>query len=283
VIRLPSLGRSGQAGPADAPARTSDGLPQPGHGRQPAPHEVIVVRKVVKTYALGEIAVHALRGVSVAIDRGDFVAIMGASGSGKSTLMNILGCLDLPTSGRYLLDGVDVRGMTEDELADVRNRKIGFVFQSFNLIPRTSALANVELPMVYAGMKPKDRRRRAERALQIVGLSDRLDHMPSELSGGQQQRVAVARAIATNPAILLADEPTGNLDTSATHEVMDVFSQLNAGGRTVILITHEDEVARYAKRIVRLRDGEIIDDHRLSPVDGPPPHYRSRVESRGAS
>ncbi|HVN50083.1 MAG TPA: ABC transporter ATP-binding protein [Acidimicrobiales bacterium] len=281
MIRLPSRGRSGQPGPSDAPAPAGDALPQPGRARQPAPHEVIVVRKVVKTYTLGEIAVHALRGVSLAIDRGDFVAIMGASGSGKSTLMNILGCLDLPTSGRYLLDGVDVRGMTEDELADVRNRKIGFVFQSFNLIPRTSALANVELPMVYAGMKPKDRRRRAERALQIVGLSDRLDHMPSELSGGQQQRVAVARAIATNPAIILADEPTGNLDTSATHEVMDVFSQLNAGGRTVILITHEDEVARYAKRVVRLRDGEIVDDHRLSAVDGPPPYYRSRVESRG--
>jgi putative ABC transport system ATP-binding protein len=215
----------------------------------------------------------------MAIEHGDFVAVMGASGSGKSTLMNIIGCLDLPTSGRYLLDGVDVRGMSEDELADVRNRKIGFVFQSFNLIPRTTALANVELPMVYAGMKQKPRRRRAERALEVVGLSDRLDHMPSELSGGQQQRVAVARAIATNPAIILADEPTGNLDTVATHEVMDVFSRLNSGGRTVVLITHEEEVARYAKRVIRLRDGEVVDDHRLSPVDGPPPYYRSRGAS----
>ena len=257
-------------------------LPQPA-AKPPAPRDVIVVRKVVKTYVLGEIEVHALRGVSMAIERGDFVAIMGASGSGKSTLMNILGCLDLPTSGRYLLDAVDVRGMSEDELADVRNRKIGFVFQSFNLIPRTTALANVELPMVYAGMKPKARRGRAERALEIVGLSDRLHHMPSELSGGQQQRVAVARAIATNPAIILADEPTGNLDTAATREVMDVFSRLNAQGRTVILITHEDEVARHAKRIVRLRDGEIVDDHRTSPVEGPPPHYLSRTESGGGS
>jgi len=242
------------------------------------------VRRVVKTYALGEIAVHALRGVSMTIERGDFVAIMGASGSGKSTLMNIIGCLDLPTSGRYLLDNVDVRGMSEDELADVRNRKIGFVFQSFNLIPRTTALANVELPMVYAGMSKKRRRQRAEKALARVGLADRMNHLPSELSGGQQQRVAVARAIGTNPAIVLADEPTGNLDSTATHEVMAVFSQLNAEGRTVVLITHEDEVARHAKRIIRLRDGEIIDDHRVSPVDGPPPMYRGTAVARqGAS
>jgi putative ABC transport system ATP-binding protein len=248
------------------------------------PREVILVRRVVKTYSLGEIEVHALRGVSMAVDRGDFLAIMGASGSGKSTLMNIIGCLDLPTSGRYMLDGVDVRGMSEDELADVRNRKIGFVFQSFNLIPRTSALANVELPMVYAGMPKKRRRQRAEWALARVGLADRMQHLPSELSGGQQQRVAVARAIATNPAMILADEPTGNLDSAATREVMDVFSQLNAEGRTVVLITHEDEVAAHAKRIVRLRDGEVIDDHRTSPVDGPPPHYRSSaVATRGAS
>ena len=265
------LSRSGSA-----PARVDKALTRP--------REVIVVRKVVKTYALGEIEVHALRGVSLAIDRGDFVAIMGASGSGKSTLMNIIGCLDLPTTGRYLLDGVDVRGMGEDELADVRNRKIGFVFQSFNLIPRTSALANVELPMVYAGMPKKRRRQRAERALERVGLSDRVHHLPSELSGGQQQRVAVARAIATNPAIILADEPTGNLDSSATAEVMDVFSELNAEGRTVVLITHEDDVAKHAKRIIRLRDGSVIDDHRAAPVDGPPPHHRGgAVTARGAS
>jgi putative ABC transport system ATP-binding protein len=224
--------------------------------------EVIVVQHVMKTYTLGEIDVHALNDVSLTIRRGDFVAIMGASGSGKSTLMNILGCLDLPTCGRYLLDGVDVRGMVRDELADVRNRKIGFVFQSFNLIPRTSALANVELPMVYAGMARRRRRARAEKALARVGLGDRMHHLPSELSGGQQQRVAVARAIVTNPAILLADEPTGNLDTTATTEVMGVFTQLNAEGRTVVLITHEDDVAAYAKRVIRLRDGQIVEDRR---------------------
>jgi putative ABC transport system ATP-binding protein len=284
VIRLPNrTARAATAGGADAtPARAA--APVRADGTPARPREVIHVRRVTKTYTLGEIEVHALRGVSLAIERGDFVAVMGASGSGKSTLMNIIGCLDLPTTGRYLLDGVDVRGMEEDALADVRNRKIGFVFQSFNLIPRTTALANVELPMVYAGLAKKDRRRRAEKALARVGLSDRMAHMPSELSGGQQQRVAVARAIATNPAIILADEPTGNLDSSAAQEVMDVFSRLNAEGRTVVLITHEDEVASHAKRIVRLRDGEIIDDHRTSRVDGPPPHFRSRASvGRGAS
>jgi putative ABC transport system ATP-binding protein len=232
--------------------------------------EVIVVQHVMKTYTLGEIDVHALDDVSLTIQRGDFVAIMGASGSGKSTLMNILGCLDLPTRGRYLLDDVDVRGMARDELADVRNRKIGFVFQSFNLIPRTSALANVELPMVYAGMGRRRRRARAERALARVGLGDRMHHLPSELSGGQQQRVAVARAIVTNPAIVLADEPTGNLDTTATAEVMAIFTQLNAEGRTVVLITHEDDVAAYAQRVVRLRDGQIVDDRRHGPGTAAP-------------
>jgi putative ABC transport system ATP-binding protein len=284
VIRLPSrTARAATASRADAtPARAA--APVRADGTPARPREVILVRRVTKTYTLGAIEVHALRGVSLAIERGDFVAVMGASGSGKSTLMNIIGCLDLPTTGRYLLDGVDVRGMEEDALADVRNRKIGFVFQSFNLIPRTTALANVELPMVYAGLAKKDRRRRAEKALARVGLSDRMAHMPSELSGGQQQRVAVARAIATNPAIVLADEPTGNLDSTAAKEVMDVFSQLNAEGRTVVLITHEDDVASHAKRIVRLRDGEIIDDHRTSRVDGPPPHFRSRAsDGRGAS
>jgi putative ABC transport system ATP-binding protein len=220
-----------------------DGLPaadedssQPGDGGAPA---VIDVRNVTKTYALGDIAVHALQGVSVRIERGDFVAIMGASGSGKSTLMNILGCLDLPTDGQYLLDGVDVRGMSEDELSDVRNRKIGFVFQSFNLIPRTEAIVNVELPLVYGGIRSRvGRRYRAELAMAQVGLSDRHHHLPSELSGGQQQRVAVARALATNPALLLADEPTGNLDTKSTAEVLAMFGQLNAEGRTIVMITH---------------------------------------------
>jgi len=245
-------------------------------------HDVLVVAKVTKTYALGEIEVHALRGVSLSIERGDFVAIMGASGSGKSTLMNILGCLDLPTTGRYLLDGVDVRGMDTDQLADVRNRKIGFVFQSFNLIPRTPALANVELPMVYAGLSKKARRRRAERALRRVGLADRVEHLPSELSGGQQQRVAVARAIATNPAIILADEPTGNLDSAATQEVMDVFVELNAEGRTVVVITHEEEVAAHATRVLRLRDGQIIDDQRQRPIAGGDHHRRLTEHERTA-
>jgi putative ABC transport system ATP-binding protein len=237
-----------------------------------------MVRHLVKTYTIGEIDVHALRDVSMNINRGDFVAIMGASGSGKSTLMNILGCLDLPSHGRYLLDGVDVAHMERDELADIRNRKIGFVFQSFNLIPRVSALANVELPMVYAGMGKRQRRSRAEHALRRVGLADRVHHLPSELSGGQQQRVAVARAIATNPAIVLADEPTGNLDTAATAEVMGILGQLNAEGRTVILITHEPEVAAVAKRVIRLRDGVIIDDHCQQPV-APSPAGRDLVKS----
>ncbi len=187
---------------------------------------MIQVDQLVKTYELGEIEVHALQGVSLRIDRGDFVAIMGASGSGKSTLMNILGCLDLPTRGRYLLDGVDVRRHDDEDLAIIRNRKIGFVFQSFNLIPRTSALANVELPMIYAGVRKAERRERAEAALARVGLADRANHMPSELSGGQQQRAAVARAIATNPPLILADEPTGNLDSHSTHEVLEVFDAL---------------------------------------------------------
>jgi putative ABC transport system ATP-binding protein len=223
---------------------------------------VISLRRVVKSYAMGEITVHALQGVSIDIYPGEYVAVMGASGSGKSTLMNILGCLDIPSKGRYLLDSVDVRYLDDNELADIRNRKIGFIFQSFNLIPRTSAIENVELPLVYAGVKGKERRRLAARALHTVGLGDRVRHLPSELSGGQQQRVAVARAIVTNPAIVLADEPTGNLDTHSTAEVLSVFDRLNQEGRTVIMITHEDDVAAHAGRIIRLRDGEVIDDRR---------------------
>jgi putative ABC transport system ATP-binding protein len=238
---------------------------------EPRRRPVIVLQDVVKTYETGTIAVHALRGVSLTFDRGDYIAIMGASGSGKSTLMNIVGCLDVPTTGRYLLDGVDVRLVEEAELARVRNRKIGFVFQSFNLIPRNSALRNVELPLVYAGMRGKERRQAAERALAAVGLANRANHIPSELSGGQQQRVAVARAIVTNPALILADEPTGNLDSEATGEVMSVFDRLNSEGRTIVLITHEPDVAAHAKRVVRLRDGHVVEDHRQSSVAGAPP------------
>jgi putative ABC transport system ATP-binding protein len=224
------------------------------------PKPVIAVRNLTKTYSMGAVEVRALRGVSLVVERGDFVAIMGASGSGKSTLMNILGCLDGPTTGQYELDGVDVRALDETELAYVRNRKIGFVFQSYNLIPRTSAVANVELPLMYGGMKRAERRRIALLALEAVGLGDRTDHLPSELSGGQQQRVAVARALATRPAMILADEPTGNLDSESTREVLDIFARLNQRGRTVVLITHEGDVAAYARRIVRLRDGLVVSD-----------------------
>ncbi|MGH9077369.1 MAG: ABC transporter ATP-binding protein [Acidimicrobiales bacterium] len=220
---------------------------------------------------MGEVEVHALRAVSLTIERGDFVAIMGSSGSGKSTLMHIVGCLDVPSRGRYWLDGLDVRGLDEATLARVRNRRIGFVFQSFNLVPRTTALANVELPLVYAGLGRQSRRQRSLAALAAVGLGDRMGHLPSEMSGGQQQRVAVARAIATNPALILADEPTGNLDSRTTDEILGLFSQLNAHGRTVVLITHEPEVARACKRIIRLSDGQVVSDDRRVAVAGPPP------------
>jgi len=234
---------------------------------------VIVLEDVSKVYRLGPIAVHALRGISLEIEHGDLVAVMGSSGSGKSTLMNIIGCLDLPTSGRYLLDGVDVRDYPEDELADVRNRRIGFVFQSFNLVPRSSALANVELPLAYGGVPRTQRRPRAEWALAEVGLADRAGHQPSELSGGQQQRTALARALVTNPSVLLADEPTGNLDTVSTSEILRIFGRLNYEGRTIILITHEEEVTSHAKRIVWLSDGRVVDDTRVCPVDAPPPNF----------
>jgi putative ABC transport system ATP-binding protein len=232
---------------------------------------VISVHDVSKTYSLGEIAVHALRGVTLEIERGDFVAIMGSSGSGKSTLMNILGCLDIPSDGRYEIDGVDVSHMDEDDLSDLRNRKIGFIFQSFNLVPRTSALVNVELPLAYAGLRGSERRRRAEGALRSVGMGHRLQHEPAELSGGQQQRVAVARAIVTNPSLILADEPTGNLDSHSTEEVLRIFARLNEEGRTVVLITHEPDVAEQTKRVIRLSDGEVVEDRRRLGVCDPPP------------
>ncbi|NJC71701.1 ABC transporter ATP-binding protein [Planosporangium thailandense] len=226
-------------------------------------HPVLEVRNLVKVYGEGEAQVRALRGVSLTVERGDYVAIMGSSGSGKSTLMNILGCLDTPTSGRYLLDGVDVSRLDDRQLALVRNRRIGFVFQAFNLIPRTSAVSNVELPLAYAGMKAAERRRRALAALGMVGLADRADHEPNQLSGGQQQRVAVARALVTAPALVLADEPTGNLDTRSTADVLAVLDRLNRSGRTIVLITHEDDVARHAKRLIRLVDGQIVHDEVL--------------------
>jgi putative ABC transport system ATP-binding protein len=236
-----------------------------------AARPVIGLRRIVKTYVMGDVEVHALRGVTLVVERGDFVAIMGASGSGKSTMMNIIGCLDVPSRGQFFLDGIDVRTLDEAALSRVRNRKIGFVFQSYNLVPRTTALRNVELPMLYAGVKSRERRARAKAALELVGLGDRLTHMPNEMSGGQQQRVALARAIVTNPALVLADEPTGNLDTVTSAEVMQMFSRLNAGGRTIVVITHEEDIAAYAKRTVRLRDGLIVEDKRRTPVEAPPP------------
>jgi putative ABC transport system ATP-binding protein len=234
---------------------------------------VIALWRVEKDYASGDNVVHALRKISLVVEPGDFVAVMGASGSGKSTLMNVIGCLDVPSRGYYWLDGVDVRSLDEAALARVRSRKIGFVFQAFNLIPRTSALENVELPLVYAGLKAVERRQRALAALAAVGLSGREHHLPSALSGGQQQRVAIARAVVTNPSLLLADEPTGNLDSHSQAEVMDLFSQVSAAGRTIVLITHEHDVAEYAKRVVEIRDGKIIDDRRVVPVGAPPPAF----------
>jgi len=229
-------------------------------------HPVLDVRSLTKVYGEGEATVHALRGVSLTVARGEYVAIMGSSGSGKSTLMNIIGCLDIPTTGKYLLDSVDVSKLTDRQLALVRNRLIGFVFQAFNLIPRTSAVANVELPLAYSGIHARERRRRAMRALETVGLADRYDHEPNLLSGGQQQRVAVARALVTEPALLLADEPTGNLDSHSTEDVLTVFDELRAAGRTIVLITHEPEVGARADRLIRLFDGQIQSDVRQDAV-----------------
>ncbi len=272
------------------PAAAPDSAPDSGPVAAPP---VIQIRRLTKSYGHGDATVHALRGpsdpqtgepegVSLDIEQGDFVAVMGSSGSGKSTLMNILGCLDIPTAGRYLLDGIDVGHLDEGQLSLVRNRKIGFIFQSFNLVPRTTALAQVELPLAYAGVRAAERRNRALAALSLVGLSDRAGHKPNELSGGQQQRVAVARALVTAPAMLLADEPTGNLDSHSTEEVLAIIDGLNATGRTVVLITHEDEVARHAKRVLRLVDGQVISDVRQGPAAGPPPVLAAQLQQRAA-
>jgi len=236
---------------------------------------VIALRNVTKTYGEGETVVHAVAGVTLDVERGDYVAIMGASGSGKSSLMNIIGCLDMPSRGTYHLDGVDVRRLVDRQLSLIRNRKIGFVFQSFNLIARTTAMSNVELPLAYAGVPKADRRTRARAALEQVGLGVRLAHTPAQLSGGQQQRVAVARAIVSEPVLLLADEPTGALDSRSTVEVLALFDELSAAGRTIVVITHEDEVAHHAKRVLRMRDGLIASDERQAGVHDLPPRYRA--------
>jgi putative ABC transport system ATP-binding protein len=225
---------------------------------------VVALEDITRVFSLGDVEVHALRGVSLTIERGEFVAIMGSSGSGKSTLMNVVGCLDRPTAGRYRLDGQDVSTQSRTQLAKTRNRTIGFVFQSFNLLARTSALENVELPLLYAGLSTKERRARATKALQRVGLGERLSHLPNQLSGGQQQRVAIARALVTQPSLLLADEPTGALDTKTSEEVMTLLSSLE--DITVVLVTHEHDVAAWAQRVVTLRDGRIVTDVRQTPV-----------------
>ena len=226
----------------------------------------IVITKVTKIYKMGALEVAALRGVSFAIERGEYVAIMGPSGSGKSTLMNLIGCLDRPTSGEYVLDGTSVGSLDDNALAAIRLRKLGFVFQGFNLLARTNAIKNVALPLFYAGISQRERERRAERMLSEVGLGDRGNHKPNELSGGQQQRVAIARALVNDPAVLLADEPTGNLDSTTSAEIMELFRQLTAVGRTIIMVTHDPETARNAKRVIRLRDGLIVSDEVTEPL-----------------
>ena len=230
---------------------------------------VLELRGIEQTYGTGEAAVYALRGIDLSVDRGDYLAIMGPSGSGKSTLMNLLGCLDIATAGQYLLGGVDVHELDDRQLAKVRNKQIGFVFQSFNLIQRMTALANVELPLIYGGVKRAQRRELALEALDLVGLADRVDHRPIALSGGQQQRVAIARALVTSPTIVLADEPTGNLDSQSTDDVLGILDSLSQAGRTIVVITHEDAVGSHAARVVSIRDGLLVADRRNRPLGAP--------------
>jgi putative ABC transport system ATP-binding protein len=232
---------------------------------------IIKVVNIAKTYVVGTETIHALRSVNMEIYKNEYVALMGSSGSGKSTLMNVLGCLDTPSSGEYFLNGINVAKMTDNELADIRNRQIGFVFQSFNLLPRSTALDNVALPLIYAGIGKEEREARAFEALKSVGLDERVTHRPNELSGGQRQRVAVARALVTNPAIILADEPTGNLDSKTSEEIMELFAEIHRKGNTVILVTHEEDIARHAHRIIRLKDGSV-------ESDGPNPTPKVKIE-----
>ena len=223
---------------------------------------LIELKDIMKTYVMGDNVVHALNHVDVTIDYGEFTSIMGASGSGKSTMMNILGCLDRPTSGEYFLDGKEIAGYNDDELAHTRNAKIGFVFQNFNLLPKLTAQANVALPLIYAGVSEEERMERAKKALEAVGLGDRLDHKPMEMSGGQRQRVAIARALINDPPVIMADEPTGNLDTKSSYEIMEIFKKMNEQGKTVIMVTHEPDIAAYTKRILVMRDGKLVSDER---------------------
>jgi len=224
--------------------------------------KIISINQIVKNYKIGSIIVKALRSLSLDINKNEYVAIMGPSGSGKSTLMNIIGCLDTPTSGEYILNGTDVSRMDDNRLAEIRNKEIGFVFQIFNLLPRYTGLENVMLPLIYAGLSKQDRAKRAIEVMESVGLGDRMDHRPNELSGGQRQRVAIARALVNNPSIILADEPTGNLDSKTSLDIMNLFTEIHDKGNTIILVTHEEDIAKHAHRIIRLRDGEIEDDFR---------------------
>ncbi|RWU10448.1 ABC transporter ATP-binding protein [Pedobacter chitinilyticus] len=241
--------------------------------------ELITIKDIGRKYVIGTEVIHALKSVSLTINKGEFVALMGPSGSGKSTLMNILGCLDTPTNGQYILNGIDVSRMSDNELAEVRNKEIGFVFQTFNLLPRSTSLDNVALPLIYAGASKKERDARAQKALENVGLGNRVTHKPNELSGGQRQRVAVARALINNPSIILADEPTGNLDTKTSIEIMGLLEEIHSKGNTIILVTHEEDIAQHAHRIVRMRDGLVENDYVNEEVKSVSPRLKAIQES----